>query len=182
MEIYLRPMLATDAADYAAAINESLSSLKPWMSWAHENYQPDEAIEWFRLIDRQREQGEANEMGIFAVSDHRFLGAAGIRYGQTPGEHCAIGYWVRQKEQRKGIARQAVMQLAREGFRRPEINVIEILAAEANAPSRAVAISCGAQLIALRYGLIVLDSGPVTAAIYHLQREDFITGHPAVTL
>ncbi|YCH32585.1 GNAT family N-acetyltransferase [Erwinia sp. D4-22] len=182
MDIYLRPMLSTDAVDYATAINESLSSLQPWMSWAHENYQPEEAIEWFRLIDRQREKGEANEMGIFAASDHRFLGAAGIRYGKTPEENSAIGYWVRQKEQRKGVAHQAVMQLARAGFRRPEINIIEILAAEDNHASRAVALSCGARLIGLRYGLIVMDKGPVTAAIYHLRREDFVSGHPAVTL
>lgn len=182
MEIYLRPMLTTDAAEYATAINESLSSLQPWMSWAHEDYQPEEAIEWFRLIDRQREKGEANEMGIFAASDHRFLGAAGIRYGQMPEEQSAIGYWVRQKEQRKGVARKAVMQLAREGFRRPEINIIEILAAENNHASRAVALSCGARLIGLRYGLIVMEQGPVTAAIYHLRREDFVVEPPAFRL
>ena len=172
MEIFLRPMLTSDAVEYAAAINESLSSLQPWMCWAHEDYQPEEAIEWFRLIDRQREQGETNEMGIFAASDGRFLGAAGIRYGQPPVIHSAIGYWVRQSEQRKGIAHQAVIQLANEAFSRPAIKTIEILAAEHNYASRAVALSCGAQLIGLRYGLIVLTDGPVTAAIYHLRREN----------
>lgn len=175
MEIYLRPLLATDAADYAAAINESLASLQPWMSWAHENYLPEEAVEWFRLIDRQRKQGEANEMGIFAASDDRFLGAAGIRYGQPPVVHSAIGYWVRQSEQRQGVARQAVLQLVHEGFSQPEIKTIEILAAEENYASRAVALSCGAHFIDLRYGLIVLAEGPVNAAIYHLRREDFVT-------
>ena len=176
MEIYLRPMLAADAADYATAINESLSSLRPWISWAHENYQPEEALEWFRLIDRQREKGEANEMGIFAVDDDRFLGAAGIRYGQPPVEHSAIGYWVRQSEQRQGVARQAVLKLAHEGFSRPGIKTIEIVAAEDNHASRAVAVSCGAHFIDFRYGLIVLAEGAVNAAIYHLRREDFVTG------
>ena len=175
MDIYLRPMLTSDAADYAAAINETLSSLQKWMTWAHKDYQPEEALEWFRFIDRQRKKGEANEMGIFAADDHRFLGAAGIRYAQNPSEVSAIGYWVRQQEQRKGVARQAVLQLAGEGFHRPDIKTIEIIAAENNHASRAVALSCGAHFIELRYGLIVLADGPVSAAIYHLRREDFLT-------
>jgi len=180
MDIYLRPMLASDAVDYAAAVNESLSSLQPWMVWAHEDYQREEAVDWFRWIDRQREKGEANEMGIFATADDRFLGAAGIRYAQNPAELSAIGYWVRQKEQRKGVARRAVLQLAHEGFRRPAIKTIEILAAENNYASRAVALSSGAHFIDFRYGLIVLTEGPVNAAIYHLRREDFIPGNPLI--
>ena len=178
MEIYLRPMQASDAADYAEAVNESLAQLQPWMVWAHKDYQPQEAAEWFSWLDRQREKGEANEMGIFAADDHRFLGAAGIRYAQNQAELSAIGYWVRKKEQRKGVARQAVLQLAQEGFLRHNVETIEILAAENNYASRAVALSCGAHFIDLRYGLIVLADGPVMAAIYHLGREDYIANKP----
>ena len=95
-----------------------------------------------------------------------------IRRSSAP---LATGY---VKEQRKGVARQAVLQLAQEGFLCHNVETIEILAAENNYASRAVALSCGAHFIDLRYGLIVLADGPVMAAIYHLRREDFIANKP----
>ncbi|QHM72186.1 GNAT family N-acetyltransferase [Mixta intestinalis] len=174
MEIYLRPLRASDAQDYADAVQETLLQLQPWMVWAHENYSAQEAVAWFSWLDQQREKGEANEMGIFSKEDDRFLGAAGIRYAQDPMELSAIGYWVRAREQRKGVAHNAVRQLAQEGFSHPGIDTIEILAAETNIASRAVARSCGAHLSEMRYGLIVLADGPVMTAIYHLRREDML--------
>ncbi|QHM74432.1 hypothetical protein C7M52_00362 [Mixta theicola] len=172
MNIYLRPLLASDAQEYAEAVHETLPQLQSWMAWAHKDYSAQEAAAWFSWLDRQREKGEANEMGIFSVEDNRLLGAAGIRYAHDDVELSAIGYWVRAKEQRKGVARNAVLLLAQEGFRHPDINTIEILVAENNVASRAVARSCGAHLSEMRYGLIVLADGPVMTAIYHLRRED----------
>lgn len=169
MEIIVRPFEHADAVPFADAVRESVESLKPWMVWAHEGYTPDEARRWFSYTHWQRRQGVASESGLFARDGH-LLGGVGLRYSTGPGIPAALGYWVRSSEQRKGIARQAVRQIAEEAFKQPDIDVIEILAAESNIASRAVATSVGAELAALRYGLIVLDSGPVNTAIYRLQR------------
>lgn len=169
MNLVIRPFAEHDAAAFASAVNHSLDTLIPWMAWAHEDYREEEARQWFRYTHLQRQQGTADELGLFA-EDGRLLGGAGIRYPAGAESPAALGYWVRSSEQRKGIARSAVKWLVERAFSQPDIDVIEILAAETNLASRAVAVSAGAELVAVRYGLIVLNSGPVNAAIYHLRR------------
>ncbi|MFS2225351.1 GNAT family N-acetyltransferase [Pantoea sp. B65] len=171
MNIHLRPFAMQDAGAFATAINESLESLLPWMVWAHAGYNKKEARQWFAFTHMQREKGEADELGIYDDKG-QLLGGAGLRYPQDNTSLAAIGYWVRSSQQRRGIARQAVRQLTELAFRHPQINTIEILAAEANLASRAVAVASGAEFIDLRYGLIILDSGPVNTAIYHLRRAE----------
>lgn len=169
MKIVIRPFENSDATAFVEAVRESLKSLIPWMVWAHEDYAAEEALKWFSYTHLQRRQGVADEYGLF-TEDGRFLGGVGLRYSGGPDMPAALGYWVRSSEQRKGIARQAVRQIAAQAFEQPDIDAIEILAAENNIASRAVAISAGAELIALRYGLIVLQSGPINTAIYRLYR------------
>lgn len=169
MKIVIRPFENRDAGAFAQAVRESLHSLLPWMVWAHEDYSAEDALKWFSYTALQRRQGAANECGLF-TEDGRLLGGIGLRYSSGPDIPAALGYWVRSSEQRKGIARQAVQQIAMEAFQQPDIDEIEILAGESNIASRAVATSVGAELIAIRYGLIVLDSGPVNTAIYRLYR------------
>ena len=169
--IHLRPFTLNDIAAFTEAVNASLDSLMPWMVWAHPDYQPHEAESWIRFTHWQRLKAEAEEFAIVDRHD-RLLGGAGIRFARHPGEFSALGYWVRSDAQRQGIASRAVMALLGLGFSRPETRGIEILAAEDNLASRAVAERCGGEFIGCRYGLIVLESGAVNTAIYHFQRPD----------
>ena len=171
LDLHLRPFLLADVPAFTAAINASLDSLIPWMAWAHPDYQPHEAESWIRFTHWQRLREEAEEFAIVDQHD-RLLGGAGIRFARHPGDTSAIGYWVRSDAQRQGIASRAVTTLLPLGFSRPETQVIEILAAEENLPSRGVAEKCGGQFIGCRYGLIVLKEGPVNTAIYHFQRPE----------
>lgn len=170
MDFIMRAFTETDAGAFAQAVNQSLDTLLPWMAWAHEDYTEEEARLWFYFTHLQRQQGAADELGLFA-SDGRLLGGAGLRYSRDPLIPCSVGYWIRSSEQRQGLASAAVRRLAASAFRQPETDKIEILVAEENAPSRAVAEKVGAERIAIRYGLIVLESGPVNTVIYHLHRS-----------
>jgi len=171
LNISLRPFLLSDVSAFTAAVNASLDSLIPWMVWAHHDYQPHDAESWIRFTHWQRMKEEAEEFAI--VDQHnQLLGGAGIRFARHPGDTSAIGYWVRSDVQRQGIASRAVAKLLPLGFSRPETRLIEILAAEDNLASRRVAEKCGGQFIGCRYGLIVLEAGPVNTAIYHFHRPD----------
>jgi len=170
-DIHLRPFTLNDIDTFTHAVNASLESLMPWMPWAHRDYQPHEAESWIRFTHWQRLKGEAEEFAIVDQYD-RLLGGAGIRFARHPGDFSALGYWVRSDAQRQGIASQAVMALLTLGFSRPETRGIEILAAEENLASRAVAEKCGGEFIGCRYGLIVLENGAVNTAIYHFPRPD----------
>ncbi|CCG86266.1 GNAT family N-acetyltransferase [Erwinia piriflorinigrans] len=169
MNLVLRPFEDRDAEAFANAVNESLDTLLPWMSWAHENYMPEDALKWFHYTHLQRQQELADESGIFSANGE-LLGGVGIRYSDRCNAKPALGYWVRSSKQRKGIASEAVRRLAAEGFKKPDTKMIEILVAENNVASRTVATRVGAKLIDIRFGLIVLASGPINTAIYHLHR------------
>jgi len=171
MQIILRPYQDEDAEAFAAAVNASLDTLLPWLLWAHAGFTPEQARQWFTITHLLRNKGEANELGLFAP-DGRLLGGAGLRYSRVQRDHCSIGYWVRSSEQRQGIASNAVRHLVELAWQSPEIKVVEILAAEENVASRRVATGCGAEFKGIKYGLIVLDSGPVNTAIYHFHRQD----------
>ncbi|MFH8135664.1 GNAT family N-acetyltransferase [Pantoea osteomyelitidis] len=168
--IQLRAFTSADIPAFTQAVNASLDTLLPWMTWAHESYREEEAESWIHFTQMQRKAGLAEE---FAIVDQqqRLLGGAGIRFARNRAEFSAIGYWVRSDAQRQGVATQAVAQLVALGFQRPGVELIEILAAEENCASRAVAERCGAQFIDCRYGLIILESGPVNTAIYHIHRH-----------
>lgn len=168
--IQLRPYTLDDIPAFTQAVNASLDTLLPWMVWAHQDYREEEAESWIRFTEWQRNAGTAEE---FAIVDQqqRLLGGAGIRFARNRADVSAIGYWVRSDAQRQGIATQAVAQLVKLGFQRPDVDIIEILAAEENRASRAVAERSGARFIGCRYGMIILASGPVNTAIYHLHRD-----------
>lgn len=169
MRVILRPYCDADAAAFAAAVNASLDTLRPWLLWAHENFTEAEARSWFAATHTLRSNGEADELGLFA-EDGRLLGGAGLRYSSQQPELCSIGYWVRSSEQRKGVATQAVRNLLERAWRDSKIEVIEILAVEQNRASCGVAEKCGAERVGVKYGLIVLENGPASTAIYHLYR------------
>ena len=170
LHVTLRPFTLHDSVSFTLAVNQSVSSLQPWLIWAHENYRVDEAASWINFTHLQRSKGVAEEFAIVDGED-QLLGGAGIRFAQQRGESSALGYWVRKDAQSKGVATQAVAQLVELAFKLPHIDMIEIVAAEDNHASRAVAIRSGFQFVEYRYGLIVLDSGPVNSAIYHLMRS-----------
>ena len=167
--VTLRPFTLQDVEAFTRAVNNSLESLQPWMVWAHADYQADEAASWINFTDLQRSNAEAEEFAIVDGND-RLLGGAGLRFARQPGECSALGYWVRSDAQRQGVATRAVAQLVEFGFTHPHINRLEILAAADNQASRRVALRSGFEFIDYRYGLIVLESGPVNTAIYHLNR------------
>ncbi|WP_380183782.1 GNAT family N-acetyltransferase [Kalamiella sp. sgz302252] len=169
MHIVYRPYRNEDAEAFASAVNASLDTLRPWLLWAHEDFTEQEALRWFTATNTLRAKGEANEMGLFA-EDGRLLGGAGLRYSQEQPHHCSIGYWVRSSEQRQGVASQAVRYLVDLAWQSPERDTVEILAVAENVASRGVAEKCGAEFKGIKYGLIVLENGPVDTAVYQFYR------------
>ncbi len=169
MKVIYRPYFDRDAPDFSSAVRDSLDTLQPWLLWPHEGFSQEEACKWFAAAHTLRKTGEANELGLFA-EDGRLLGGAGLRYSSVQRYCCSIGYWVRSSEQGQGIATEAVRYLVEMAWQSPERKIVEILAVEENTASRRVAIKSGAEFIGIRHGLIVLKSGPVNTAVYHIKR------------
>lgn len=164
----LRPYEAADAPGFAAAVCESLSTLGAWMPWAHGGYSEQDALDWFALCDAQRASGAAYEFGIFRARDGRLAGGAGLNQLNTQHGYCNLGYWVRTSAQRQGAATAAVHALARHAFAVLGLSRVEIVVAEGNDASMAVARKAGAVYECLARNRLRLAQGPVAAHVFSL--------------
>jgi ribosomal-protein-serine acetyltransferase len=79
-----------------------------------------------------------------------------------------VGYWVRESVQRQGIATQAARTMARFGFETLHLTRLEIIAAEDNCPSRAVAEKLGATFECIARNRLYVRGEPLDAAVYSL--------------
>ena len=171
--ICLRAYEADDADVFAAVVRESVETVGRWMGWCHAEFNSDHARDWFTACDKAREEGTAYEFGIFSEDGKVLLGGAGLNMISKLHNYCNLGYWIRQSEQGRGIATKASILLADAGFRELGFNRIEIVAAEGNVNSIAVAKKVGAQLECMARNRLVVGGVPVTAAVHSLLRQDW---------
>lgn len=164
----LRPLVPADAPAMAAAVRESMTSLGPWMPWAHAAYDDADALAWIAFCDAARADGSAHEFGIFRRDGRGYVGAAGLNQFNRLHGFCNLGYWVRTSAQRQGAALAAVRALARVAFDRLGQTRVEIVVADGNLPSLAVARKAGAVHECLARNRLNLHGRPVAAHVLSL--------------
>lgn len=140
----LRPFIEVDAPAFAAAVRESMSTVGVWMTWAVTGYADKDAVDWFAVCEANRAAGTAHEFGIFGADGTSFIGGAGLNQLNVANACCNLGYWVRGPAQRKGAALAAVSALSAFAFEDLKLVRVEIVVAEQNGPSLAVARKSGA--------------------------------------
>ncbi len=166
----LRPFTSADAPAFAAAVRESAASIKRWMGWAHEDYREEDALAWFAACDEGRANGSSHQFGIFR--NDVFIGGAGLNHFNSLHAFCNLGYWVRASAQRQGAALAAVAAVSRYGFGELKQSRIEIVVADGNAPSMAVARKSGAVHECLARNRLVLQGQAVAAHVFALVPGD----------
>lgn len=164
----LRPLLPADADAMSAAALESIASVGRWMPWCTADYSPARAAEWIDHCTQARADRSAYEFGIFSADGTEFLGVAGLNQFNRLYNFCNLGYWVRESRQRQGLAATAVLRLAEFGFQELGLTRIEIVIAEGNDHSKAVARKAGAHFEGVARNRLVLADGPLAASIYSL--------------
>jgi len=164
----LRPFTTADAPAFAAAVRESAASLGPWMGWAHAAYTVDEARSWIAFCEAARAAGHAHEFGIFLDDGETLVGGAGLNQLNTVHAFCNLGYWVRTSQQRQGAALAAVGALTRYAFEVVKQARVEIVIADGNLPSMAVARKAGAVHECLARKRLQLRGAAVDAHVFSL--------------
>lgn len=164
----LRPFKMADAPAFAAAVRESADSLGPWMGWAHAAYSRDEARSWIAFCDAARAAGHAHEFGIFLDDGETLVGGAGLNQFNTTHAFCNLGYWVRASQQRQGAALAAVQALTLHAFEALKLSRVEIVIADGNLPSIAVARKAGAVHECLARKRLQLRGCAVDAHVFSL--------------
>lgn len=165
-QAFLRPLEPDEAGTLCEAVIESLDTVGLWMSWASPAYSPADARTWIANGSQERQAGLSHEFGIFSAADDRLVGVAGLNQFNTLNGFCNLGYWVRRSAQRQGFALAAVGLLRDYALRELQLNRLEIVVAEGNRPSAALAERAGACFEGIARSRLKLHGKPVDARMY----------------
>ena len=171
--IRLRPFRLEDAPQVNEAVRESLTELKPWMSWAHDAYSQPDAEDFIRIT---RARWEERSLFAFAITDANtgeILGGCSLSHIHPMYHYCNLGYWVRTLRHGAGIAGQAAKLAAHYGFEQGGIIRAEIVVAAGNQRSIRVAEKVGAHYEGMLLNRMVVGKAVYDAHMFSLIPQDF---------
>jgi ribosomal-protein-serine acetyltransferase len=166
----LRAYEPEDAEALCEAARESVAEVFPWLAWCHAQYSLAEAVEWIRSRSQLAAEGHEYPLAIVG-EDGRFLGGCGINQINRIHKFGNLGYWVRSSATGRGVASEAVRQVAAFAFQNTDLVRLEIVCAVGNERSQRVAVRAGAVREGLLRRRLVLHGQPVDAVMYSLVRE-----------
>jgi RimJ/RimL family protein N-acetyltransferase len=165
----LRAYEPGDAQSLWEAARESAAEVFPWLAWCHAQYSMAEAAEWIR--SKARLAAEGREYAFAMVGpDGRYLGGCGLNQINHNHRFANVGYWVRSSATGRGVATQAVHQLADFAFGETDLVRLEIVCAVGNVRSQRVAERAGAVREGVLKNRLLLHGQPVDAVMYSLVR------------
>ena len=170
-DIVLRSFQIEDSVQLHQAVRESLQELKPWMSWATENYTELTAREYIAIT---RARWEERTLFAFAITqNNELLGGCTLSSIHPIYHFCNVGYWVRTGKQGQGIAGRAAKLAARFAFEHVGLIRAEIVIAVGNMASMRVAEKIGAHYEGILLNRMVVGKSIYDAHMYSLLPSDF---------
>jgi len=134
----------SDALDHYHAVINSIDRLKPWFSWASENYKLTNSRQFIRDQDIRKNNGFYD----FKIANHEtgeFLGNCSLRVFNRPGETIAsMNYWKKSGLKKINFMPEALNTLVAFAFYDLNIDIIEIDVDSSNYPSLKLIESLGA--------------------------------------
>ena len=168
----LRPYRKSDVYHVYEAVLESINELSAWMHWSHPDYSIQEARRW---VESRAEAWDKETDYNFAMIDLEngvFLGGCGIIRVHRQFGFAELGYWVRTRRTRQGIATAAANLLIQFGFNQLKLNRIEIVVATGNKASRRVAEKVGATREGVLRNRFVIQDKVYDAVMFSLIPKD----------
>jgi RimJ/RimL family protein N-acetyltransferase len=166
-----------DAPSLWQAIEESRSSMIPWLPWAATGHRdPEETLERIEAWTRKRQAPEPDDFffGLFDRSTGRIVGGTGFHRVIHDLGQAEIGYWVREARRGAGLCSEAVRAMVTSGFRDWGFRRIVIECAGRNAASGRVAEKAGLALEArLRQSRWIDQQGWDDTLLYGMLRDDW---------
>ena len=170
-EVLLRPFRFEDTLQLYQAVQETLKELRPWMSWANENYSEVTAREYISIT---RARWEEHTLYAFAIThEYKIIGVCTLSSIHPIYRYCNLGYWVRRTRHGQGIAGRAAKLVARFGFENLGLIRAEIVIAAGNTASRRVAEKIGAHYEGVLLNRMVVGKSIYDAHMYSLLPSDF---------
>jgi len=170
-DLLLRSFRLEDAPHLYCAVRESLNALKPWMSWATDEYSERTARDYISIAQARWEEHTFYAFAI--VRAEELLGACTLSSIHSVYRFCNLGYWVRTSYRGQGIAGRAAKLAARFAFEHLGLIRVEIVIGVGNQASLRVAQKIGAHEEGILLNRIVVGKSIYDAHMYSLVPSDF---------
>jgi ribosomal-protein-serine acetyltransferase len=170
--VALRVHRDADAEPLAEAVRESVATVGRWQDWCHAGYDASDAKIWLEACRKDWLLGDGYEMLIVDASSGRLLGGMGVNQRNREQRFANLGYWVRQSEQRRGIATRAGRLAIRFAFHAVKVSRLEVVVAEHNFPSRRTAERLGGTFEGVLRKRLVVQGESLDAAMYSVVLGD----------
>lgn len=177
--ITLRPYQFTDAPAVYEAVRESLDDLKPWMSWARDDYSQKESTDFIALVRAKWEEGAVYGFAVTDANNAAFLGGCHLSHIHPIYHFCNLGYWVRSSRHGEGIAGRAAKLAARFGLERLDLLRVEVVVAAGNAASLRTAEKIGLRREGVLRNRITVGRAIHDAVMFAFTPQDFGLNPPA---
>lgn len=164
--LLLRPLGADDVPALTEATRASLPELLPWMGWAHEAYDTDDAEGWIDYAREMWSLGREFQLGVLAGP--RLVGCCGLDHVDWTRRCANLGYWIRTDAVGQGYAAEAAQAVAAWGFRMHTLVRIEVVVGVDNARSARTAARIGAQHEGVARNRILLRGQPHDGVVHSL--------------
>jgi ribosomal-protein-serine acetyltransferase len=171
--VTLRPFRLEDAGQLHEAVRESLIQLKPWMSWAHDEYSQAEAEDFIKITRARWEEKTLYAFAITEVNSGNILGGCSLSHKHPVYHYCNLGYWVRSSYHGHGFAGHAAKLVAQFGFEHGGIIRAEVVVAMGNEKSIRVAEKIGAHYEGILLNRMVVGKSVYDAHMYSIIPQDF---------
>lgn len=161
----------SDAETVTAAVSKNLCRLQEWMPWAVDDYSDANALDWIkRCRDGYAENGQFNALILLAG---RFIGTIGFHDLDLKNKHAAIGYWIDQEYEGRGVITRCCRALIDYLFDSMELNRVQINCAVENRRSRAIPERLGFTLEGTLRQTEVLKDKSGNWAVYGLLKSEW---------
>ena len=170
--VAIRPYRPSDVPLLLEAVQESMKELHEWMPWCHPEYNVHDSEEFLATREAEWRDGEHYSFVICARANGFFLGGVGINFINRVHNFANLGYWVRTRATRRGVAPAAVRLAARFAFTELKLSRLEIVTAIGNRSSQRVAEKVGAVREGQLRRRLLLDGQPHDAVLFSLVPED----------
>lgn len=132
----LRPLKLREAKALFALVDANRDRLRRWLPWPDANLTVLDSRAYILWVRAQARLGAARSFGLWWKGS--LVGVAGFVWIDAANRSAAIGYWLDQDAEGRGLMTAAVSALLRHGFRTLKLNRIEIRAGVRNRRSRAL--------------------------------------------
>jgi len=170
-EIGIRKFREDDIEPFYMAVKESVEHLQEFMPWCHPEYAVQESESWVKSRSPAWDSGKDYSFIVYSTKNHELLGGVDINQINSCHKVGNIGYWVRKKSLRLGVATEAVSLISGFGFGPLGLNRLEIVMLPNNLPSKKVAERSGAKYEGVLQKRLLVRGEALDACMYSMVKH-----------